>query len=312
MKSIPLSWCRKDANHPEFKSVKLSLSGLSWIHSADVPHDCYFKDLHTELLAKFAGGFLIRGCNDEIARYLARKGCSVMRTGAEGIIDLKGISESRPSVNELVRRGLRWGGVEEIPFTESNAGRVAQFIARTAHSDKPYLKYLFRSRFDPGTRCFAFRTANGEWLGAITVSGAQDSHAHTELILRHIEAPPGVMEALFVGVMNVLRNDGYEKFSLGEVPFITPRSVDASRLSIKEKMLFKSGHLLKFAFNYKGLYSFKDKFNPKWRPVYICAAPALPYSALADLFIVSRYLDLSGSEIIKAVRNIGPAFVKSA
>lgn len=238
-----------------------------------------------------------------------------MRTGAEGSIDLRSIYESRASVNDLVKRGMRWGGVEEIPFTELNAGRVLQFIARTAYGEKPYLRYLFRSRFDPETRCFAFCTVNGKWLGVITVSLAQDSHAHTELILRDKSAPPGVMEALVIGVMKMLQDDGYEKLSLGEVPFITPRNEGSDTMysnpSIKERVLYGAGHLLEFSFNYKGLYRFKDKFNPEWEPVYICAKPELSFLALADLFIVSRYLDLSGSELITAVRNISPGLLKN-
>lgn len=268
-----------------------------------------------ELLSRFTGGFLIRGCDAEIARHLAGKGCGVMRTGAEGVIDLRSADEPRASVNELVRRGMRRGGVEEIPFTELHARGVSQFAGRTAYGDKPYLTYLFRSRFDPGTRCFVFRAVNGKWLGVITVSRARDSRAHTELILRDKNAPPGVMEALVAGVMKMLGDEGYEKLSLGEVPFVAPGNGDPdpvhSDLSLKEKVLFRTGSLLKFAFNYKGLYRFKNKFNPEWSPVYICAAPALSYSALADLFIVSRYLDLSGSELVSAVRNIGPGFLKN-
>jgi hypothetical protein len=315
MESIPLSWSRSDIEYPEFETVKLPLSGLSWIHSAEVPHNYSFEELHEELRLKFGRGFLIRGCSREIARYLARNGFDAVRTGAEGVIDLGMVELHRPSLKELVRRGRRWGGVREIPFTKLNQERVYRFSSRTAYGNKPRLNYLFLPKFSSTTRCFVFSTEEDKWLGAVTVSTTAHSRAHTELILRDVKAPPGVMEALFVEVMNILRDDAYEKFSLGEVPFVTPQKMDSvsvsSMCSVKEKMLFKLGRILKFAFDYTGLFQFKNKFHPEWKPVYICANPGLSYSAMTDVFFVSRYFDLSRSELVSTIKGYSLSLLKN-
>lgn len=314
MESIPLSWFRSAIKYPEFETVRLPLSGLSWIHSAEIPHNYSFEELHEELSFKFGKGILIRGCSGEIAQYLARKGFDTVRTGAEGVIDLDMLHWRRPSVKELVRRGMRWGGVKEIPFTKLNQERIYQFSARTSYGNKPHLNYLFFAQFDSSTRCFVFSTEWGNWLGTVTVSTTAHSYAHTELILRDDNAPPGVMEALLVEVMNILRDEGYEKFSLGEVPFVTPQNMDSVKVSstssVKEMMLFKSGRILKFAFDYAGLFRFKNKFHPEWEPLYICANPKLTYSALADIFFVSRYFDLSRSELMSAIKGYSLSFLK--
>ena len=313
LNSLPLSWSRNDIKNPRFESVYLPLSGIRWVHSAEIPLDYGFEGVFGDLKACFGKEILIRGCDADITGFLAHEGFGTIRTGAEAIIDLKNMEKGRPSVRELVRRGMRWGEVEEIPFSELNAQRVSRFAALTVHGCKPSLKYLFRSGFDSTTRCFVFKSGNEDWRGAITVSTVAESGAHTEMILRAKNAPVGVMESLFVEAMNVLRDDGYDKLSLGEVPFITPRRFDSdneiSKDSVKEKLLFRAGKALKFAFDYRGFYRFKDKFNPEWRPVYICSSPSISWVALADLYTASRYFDLSKSELFSSLKSHSPNFL---
>lgn len=315
MELLPLSWSRSEINRPEFKTVELPLSGLSWIHTAEVPYDASFEEIFEKLHLKHGDDCLIRGCGAEIARYLMEKGFDAIRTGAEGVIDLTAVKGFRPSVKELVRRGLRQGSVAEVELNDTNRKKVSELSARTAYGKKPRFNYLFLSEFERSTRCFVFTAGSRDrWLGALTISATGGSGAHTEMILRDRTAPPGVMEALFVGVMDTLKCEGYERFSLGEVPFVTERetgSADiASTSRFKERVLLRSGRTLKFAFDYAGLFRFKDKFNPEWRPVYICAAPALTYSALADVFFVSRYYDLTRREMASAIRKAPPAVLR--
>ena len=315
MELLPLSWFRSETNHPKLKTVKLPLSGLSWIHTAEVPHDISFEGVYEELRLRHGGACLIRGCGPEIARYLTEEGFDAVRTGSEGVVDLTTLTLCRPSVRELVRRGKKRGEVREVPLNNANQKRVSELAARTAYGRKPRFNYLFLNRFERSTRCFVFNADRDKWLGALTVSSTAGSSAHTEMILRDETAPPGVMEALFVGVMEILRGEGYERFSLGEVPFVTPMSVNSGMISstsgFKERALFKSGRMLKFAFDYTGLFRFKNKFNPEWRPVYICAAPRLTYSALADVFFVSRYFDLTRRELASAICNSMPSALRN-
>lgn len=314
MELLPLSWSRSETNHTKFKTVELPMSGLSWVHTAEVPNDASFEEIYEGLLLKHGDDCLIRGCGPEIARYLKEKGFDAVRTGAEGVIDLTTIKGFRPSVRELVRRGLRQGGIAEVELNDANRKKVSELSARTAYGNKPRFNYLFLSEFERTTRCFVFAAGRQEkWLGALTISATSGSGVHTEMILRDRTAPPGVMEALFVGVMDILRGEGFENFSLGEVPFVANHASGSANIlstsSLKEKLLMRSGRMLKFAFDYAGLLRFKDKFNPEWRPVYICAAPALTYSALADVFFVSRYFDLTRREMASAIRKVPPAIL---
>jgi hypothetical protein len=316
MELLPLSWSRSKITRPKYKTVELPLSGLSWVHTAEVPNDASFEEIYEGLLLKHGSECLIRGCGQEIARYLKDEGFDAVRTGLEGVIDLTAIKGFRPSVRELVRRGMRQGSVAEVELNNANRKKVSELSTRTAYGKKPRFNYLFLSEFERATRCFVFTAGRQDkWLGALTMSATSGSGVHTEMILRDKTAPPGVMEALFVGVMDTLKREGYEYFSLGEVPFVTDRESGSANISstsrFKERVLLRSGRMLKFAFDYAGLFRFKDKFNPEWRPVYICAAPALTYSALADVFFVSKYFDLTRSQLASAIRDRAPSILKN-
>jgi phosphatidylglycerol lysyltransferase len=303
--TIPLSWLRCDTAYPRFKSVRLPLSGLTWIHSAEIPFNLSFEKIFAELVNTFGEGILIRGCRSEIAGFLMGREFTALRTGAEALIDLGSHSGTLTAAMGISRRGMRWGGVEEVTFTEASAERFSRLRSASAHGRKPQLRYLYHTGLDPSTRCFVYRTPGDRWLGAVTVSESARSLAHTEMILRDRDAPPGVMEALFAGTMDILKEEGFKEFSLGEVPFVSDSFDSATALNsgqhVKEKVLFCTGYLLKYAYNFENLFRFKNKFRPVWRPVYICA-PKMPWSALADMFVESGFHALSGSALISSVK----------
>jgi lysylphosphatidylglycerol synthetase-like protein (DUF2156 family) len=126
--------------------------------------------------------------------------------------------------------------------------------------------------------------------------------AHTEMILRAEDAPTGVMDALFVEIMDVLRREGIMELSLGEVPFIDcGNTACPSGQYMKEKFLFGMGYLFRYAYNFRSLFQFKNKFRPKWEAVYICA-PKVSLTALADIFVETGFYALSGAALISSVR----------
>lgn len=306
---IPLSWSSKEVGQPKFNSVNLPLSGLPWIYNAEIPMGCNIEELVNQLESSYNGGYLLRGCKTELVKHMDQKGYEIIRTGAEAIVDLDNLDNFSRSLNDLVVRGSKHGKVQEIALTSSNSLKVSSFINHTPYALKPNLQYLFNKSFDSNTRCFVMKTFEDKWLGVVTVSKQAADCIHTEMILRDRNAPVGVMEFLFFGVMDKLRSEGYKHFSLGEVPFVTPESREENNFglsvkrSLQEFILFKSGHLLQYAFNYKGLFDFKNKFNPTWEPVYICATPTLPFVSLIDLFYKTGYFNLSRSEFIANFRH---------
>lgn len=300
---LPLSWVRRRSSPPHYTQVKLPLSGLTFVAIGEVPYHWNLEALYRDMDSKFPKGFLLRGCNSDIAKYLLKKGFEVTRTGAEALINLGDLYRISKSVRELVHRGLRWGRVKEISFSEFESGGMSEFLKLTSHAAKPGLKHLFRSGFDENTRCFVLRTHEDECLGMITLSVNGTDSVHTEMILRRKDAPVGIMEAVIISVCEILKDQGYKYLSLGEVPFVTPPGMADDFISnsvskyLKEGLFFKAGHTLSYAYNYRSLFAFKNKFNPQWKSLYICAKPGLSYLAFADLFNKTGYFNLSKSQV---------------
>ena len=74
---------------------------------------------------------------------------------------------------------------------------------------------------------------------------------------------------------------------------------DPSVRSFKERFTGAAGRRLKFAYNYEGLFHFKDKFSPRWEPVYICANPGINYLSLLRLFVKSNFLSLIAAHLFR-------------
>ncbi len=126
------------------------------------------------------------------------------------------------------------------------------------------------SEYDDSTRCFIFETVEQKWLGAITLSTPAANYVHTELLLRHREAPVGVMEAIVTTKTHQLALEGVKHLSLGTVtplPAVESETIFAAHrhpneLWTRSQLVLQLGRALKFAYNAEGLWRFKDKFSP--------------------------------------------------
>lgn len=85
------------------------------------------------------------------------------------------------------------------------------------------------------------------------------------------DAPVGVMDMLFVELIEYARAQGYAYFSLGMAPL---RGVGETRYARTGERLLRLvyEHGNRF-YNYKGLRSYKEKYQPEWRGSYL----AFPY-----------------------------------
>lgn len=286
---LPLSWTRAAFAVPRIQRVRLPLSGFTWLAYATVPasnHNPappYEHSQHARLL--------LRGCPAGLAQRLARAGWETARVGMEAVIDLSGEGLHRRAVRKMVRAATRFGSVHEIPWSPAAAARLRRLAREARHGQRPQLRYLFRTAFEPETRLFAFVDHDGEWQGAVLLTQPSPTAAVTELMLRRPHAPAGVMEAIFTAAGHQLCAEGCHTLSLNEVPF---RHLEHN-LRPLEWLITLAGRHMAAVYDADGLYRFKAKFAPHWRPVYLCARPRLSLLALVDLFTVSGCLELAAS-----------------
>jgi len=303
---LPLSWARAKISEPQLKIIKLPLSRLHWIPAAKIPFDLTFEQVHKKWLSALPVGFVLQFCNAPLSEFLLRHGGQIIQVGVEGVLDLKDHEDApKRSVLQLVKRGRRWGRVQEVSSTPENLQRLQALMKCTPHAAKPQLAFTFRTQFDQTVRCFAFVAPDGRWMGAVTLSQNRRRYYHTELILRDKNAPTGVMETLVRATVRTLRAEGVEHWSLGSVPFLSMNDIGLAHCSTnnvtplrsKTEVATSAGRLLKFAYNYEGLFNFKNKFLPRWQPIYLYGTPRLSWRAMLDLAIKMRYLHLVGHRL---------------
>ena len=310
MYDLPLSWARSEVDVPRLRMLRLSLSRKVWIPCADVPKTWSFSRIFNELLKPMPHGFLLQGCNPNLARFLMVQGGQVAQVGIEAVLPLAG--KEKGSLVELARRGGRWGQVIELSPHETHRRQMAALWEQTAHGRKPQLQCAFRTDFDAHVRGFALEGEDGRWWGALTLSLMKPGYWHTELLLRRQDAPVGVMEALILAVKARLRDEGARWLSLGTVPFVEMAdAVPGVRCrwpweaACRGRAIAWIGRRLRFSFEYQGLYRFKQKFQPQWQPLYLCGWPDLPWRILPDLSWHSRHLHLVGYAALQRVRRPG-------
>lgn len=286
---LPLSWIRCAIARPVLPAISLTLSGSQWIQNGAVPWEMSLEELYSSELTRFRKGFVIRGCSPSIQQFFSQQGCECILTGSEAVLSLDKVNHFKKSVQELRKRGLRWGRVMEITLHPNASHIFRQLQQQSIHSREPQLRHLFRVSWEKTGRYFVFTTFSGNILAGISLSRESHGGWHTELILRKAQTPVGVMEALILEVYQHLQKEGYSSLSLGEVPFYRKQAPD----HWKSKMFFRIGHLLRFAYPYHGLFRFKNKFTPEWRPLYLCSNRPITWRMLLDLYIRSGYLRLT-------------------
>jgi lysylphosphatidylglycerol synthetase-like protein (DUF2156 family) len=288
--NLPLSWIHNNSSIPELTTVNLFSKKSVWLPLAKIPVSSDNLRTINELTKQEIRKQVIRGCDKSTAYYLNSHGFEKIIIGKEAVLELKGDHFKKKSLKELVRRGKRHGRTKNLPCNETTINQLQKFKKITAHGREPQLKYLFFDYFEENTELFVFESFTGEWLGAILISKNSTNKLHTELILRKNKAPVGIMEALISDIFNSYKRTGYQELSLGEVPFVV-KPVKFSE-NYKVYTINKIGTSLRFAYNYKGLFNFKNKFSPKWIDLYICSKPGLSLRDLSGIILKSKLLQL--------------------
>jgi len=97
--------------------------------------------------------------------------------------------------------------------------------------------------------------------------GAGKVELSIDLMRYHRDAPKGVMEALFVHLLQWGKDQGYQWFALGMAPLSGfEQSPVASLWGRIGAFLYAHGEAI---YNFQGLRAYKEKFDPVWEPHYL-------------------------------------------
>ncbi len=297
---IPSCVSRWNKNYLSYESFALT-NNVKWIHNVKAPFNIHFQNVIAKIEEEQKNKIFLVGSSPRNNSLFKNKNYQQVRIGKEAVLDLNVNHFSKSSLKELIRRGFKNGYVKEIDYSIENKVALQNFKMDCAHGREPQLKYFFHTEFNSHNRLFVFKDFFGKWLGAILLSVKDENYIQTELILRYKKAPNGIMEALIFSIFEQLRKENYKKWTLGAVPF----TIFDSKILSKEFVINLSGRLLRFGYNYKGLYYFKNKFNPIWVDYYIICKEKLTLPIMFNVMLKSNLLSLI---IFKFVINLKDFF----
>jgi phosphatidylglycerol lysyltransferase len=269
-----------DAGHKAF--VMFDTVGRSWVAMGDpVGSD---EDARRELVWTFmeqcerAGGwpvfYQVSPANLDL--YL-EVGLTLLKIGEEARVRLDGFNLDgkskkvlRNTVNKLHREGLR---LEIVPIEG-----VPDLLPRLKPVSDAWLhdKHVREKRFSLGAfdPSYLARTPMAVvWQGEQVIAFANllltENHEEASVdLMRHLpDSPAGIMDYLFVELMQWARGEGYRWFNLGMAPLAGLQSRRHAPLWNRfGAMVFGRGERF---YNFRGLQRYKGKFDPQWEPRYM-------------------------------------------
>ena len=212
-------------------------------------------------------------------------GFKTLKIGEEAIIDVQSWSIDakeyktlRSAVRRVERAGLELAELD-TPIDDASMAQLREVSDSWMGDGERRERTFTVGRFDPD----ALRNStvvvvvrhhdSGDIVTfANILPSYQGCDGNFDLMRRRHDAPNGVMEFLFVGLINRFRDEGRIGMNLGLAPLanITGDSMPDRAL----RVLYDRGDK---AFHYRGLRMFKDKWHPRWED------RSLAYRTEADL-----------------------------
>ena len=204
-------------------------------------------------------------------------GLQIVKYGEEAVVDLTTFSLDTPRLRSIrkaeraaARHGLTFRIVPAaaVPVVIDELEAVsAEWMAAKGHAEKNFSL----GRFDRGylrnfdvalvmieDRIVAFANL---WLTA------NHSEASVDLMRHRDDVPNGTMDFLFVHILRWAQERGYASFTLGIAPL---SGIEGGRLAPAwaraAALVFQHGERF---YGFRGLRSYKEKFDPSWEPRYI-------------------------------------------
>ncbi|WP_292263773.1 phosphatidylglycerol lysyltransferase domain-containing protein [Brevundimonas sp.] len=228
---------------------------------------------------------------------LATLGLAVRKVGETAVIDTAAFSlegKARQNLRTAVNRAEREGAVFDILPPGAASAVVTELKAVSdawlAHH-KGTEKAFSLGRFHPAwldlTPVAVVRVEGRIVAFANLMPGARPQDGLAVDLMRHApDAPPGVMDYLFVRAIQWARDQGWGALDLGLAPL---SGLDDRRLSPVfarvGALVFDEGGAV---YGFSGLRAYKAKFGPDWRPRFIAAPPSTPLAlALLDVALLT-------------------------
>jgi len=222
---------------------------------------------------------------------LADAGLRALKIGEDAVIpvDQFELSSARhKSLRSALRRVERAGyRVVELPQpidsnTMDELRRVSDsWLSSGGHRERRFTLGHFDPDYLRSTTVLALIGSDGRIAAFVNMLPSYGSgNGNFDLMRRADDAPNGAMEALFVAMIHRCKSLGLAGLELGMAPL-----VGLDQRSIAGRALSTAYEHGRSAFNFGGLWSFKQKWDPVWEPRYLCYRAGVDLPTLATAVV---------------------------
>lgn len=261
--------------------IMYQVSGESWIAMGDpVGPENYHEELawtFRELVDRHDGRTVFYQVSDEHLPLYVDLGLTLTKLGEEAIVDLGHFSlqgSQNAALRQILNKAKKNGAVFEIvPRTEigpilPDLRRISdRWLEDKSAAEKGFSLGAFSESYITHFDCAVVRVDDSIVAFANLWLAPAGKELSIDLMRYDNQSPNGIMDYLFVELMQWGARNGYQSFNLGMAPL---SGLERRPLA---PLWHKIGHLI-FThgdnfYNFEGLRHYKSKFHPDWKPRYL-------------------------------------------
>lgn len=288
--NVALSGDKRFLFHPSDEAfIMYQVSGDSWISMGDpVGNQAQFESLvwqFRELTHHYADRCVFYQVSEQHLPLYIDMGLSLSKLGEEACIPLRDFSlegshraELRQARNKAARNGATFEVIpkEQVPNYLAELKLISdQWLSDKSAHEKGFSIGWFQAEYLQQFDIAAIKV-NGEITAFANLWPSGDMTELSIDLMRYSDnAPRAIMDYLFTELILYGQAQGYQWFSLGMAPL---SGLDKHQLA---PMWNKVGNTIfrmgEDFYNFDGLRRYKEKFHPKWKPMYLAAPGGLVF-----------------------------------
>ena len=204
------------------------------------------------------------------------EGFKFLKIGEDAIVNVQDFNLEgkrnkilRKTMNSMEPRGLSFKLVN-MPFTDEFIASIKEVSDEwlNGRGEMQYSLGAFKEEYITKAPIFVIENEDGVIQGFANMLPIKGSKMLSIDLMRHrLENTEGIMDMLFISILQWAKENDYKYFDLG----IAPLSNVGNKLysGNKEKLVNLAYQYGNKIYGFKGLRKYKSKFNPEWNSVYI-------------------------------------------
>ena len=247
-----------------------------------------------ETADSYGGAAVFYAVGEDLLADLATMGLAVRKVGESAVVDVAAFAlegRSRQNLRTAVNRAEREGATFEVLPPGSATPRAAAlkgvsdaWLDLHQGQEKAFSLGRFDTAYLDLTPLAVVRVRGRVVAFANLLTG--EGEAAVDLMRHHPEAPPGVMDYLFIRTIQWAKAQGLARLDLGMAPLagLEDRRLAPVFARVGALVFDEAGAL----YGFSGLRTYKSKFFPDWRPRFIAAPASTPLAlALLDVALLT-------------------------